>query len=46
MFNKIFGALLVFALLITACNLHSQDNSFQLSVALSGGVYGELEPCG
>ncbi len=34
------------AIILTGCNLTSQSKILNLKIAISGGVYGELEPCG
>jgi len=41
--SLLFGLI---ALLASGCSLTSQQKAMNLKLAISGGVYGELEPCG
>jgi len=46
MFKEFSILLGLLALLASGCSLTSQQKVLNLKIAVSGGVYGELEPCG
>lgn len=46
MFKKISILFGLLALLVSGCSLTTHQKVLNLKIAVSGGVYGELEPCG